>query len=162
MPIHDLCRVWERNRFRCLGISQFWSVFSEAAMLMKVWLRIFYFYFFCGLLFKLCLLQFWPLLSEELLLNDEMIHSANRNHTLTAPKFCQWTHRRFSLLFSALQSNLSVLDQMWWVFFLLFLLFCFLDDKNRFYWMKTPVGGRVRMMETSWYDHGHGRGPVLM
>lgn len=70
----------------------------------------FLFFLLCGLQFKLCLLQFWPLLSEELLLNDGMIHSANRNYTLTAPKFCQWTHRRFSLLFSALQSNLSVLD----------------------------------------------------
>lgn len=28
--------------------------------------------------------------------------------------------------------------------------------------MKTPVGGRVRMIESSWFDHGHGRGPVLM
>lgn len=113
------------------------------------------FFLVSRLQFKLYLFQFW-LLSVKLLLNDELsilqIHSVNRNphikcsqgHFVSWARYvCQWTHIWFSLSFSALQSNLSVLDRCGERFL------CFLDDKNHF--ISFIAGKLLSEAELGWW-----------
>lgn len=84
--IHDSCRVWARNKFRRLGMrGVFRGRHVGAGLAQKS-----YFFLVCGLQFKLCLFQFWPLWSVKLLLNDDLsilqIHSVNRNPHINYPQ----------------------------------------------------------------------------
>lgn len=94
-----------------------WEGFSEGAMSVQVWLRKVIFFLVCGLQFKLCLFQFWPLWSVKLLLTTPKF---TLFHFISCEPDMSVGGPVEGLACFLLYSQWTVLDQMWWAASLFF------------------------------------------